>query len=207
MEGRHRASSKSMKGLLGKQLADISDTLAKASARRDAEVKRRLTPQPKLSLAPNSSLRPPSTNSSLNSDAEATIGSESGRSVSFAGDYTQSAPRDLGQPDLNLPQTTTSMGSSHNKASVMIEQWTNEVTDEIIPMPSLRGGCVSNEDDPKVMLTQPEKSNITGNALNEDDDDDDDDIESMLLQLERLTATHIHAGTGHSGDTTSQMSE
>jgi len=40
MDRRRRASSATSKGLLSRQLASITDTLAKASQRRDAELKR-----------------------------------------------------------------------------------------------------------------------------------------------------------------------
>lgn len=44
------ASSDAMKGLLGRQLASIADTLARASQRRDAELKEKA--KPKSSIAP-----------------------------------------------------------------------------------------------------------------------------------------------------------
>lgn len=110
MEGRDRVNSSPRKGLLGRQLASISDTLAKASARRDAEVQRRLSPQPQLATTPDLSSRPSSTNSSLTSDAQGTIGSEFGRSVAFAGGHTGFVLQSFGHPNLNLPQTATFLG-------------------------------------------------------------------------------------------------
>lgn len=86
-------------------------------------------------------------------------------------------------------------------ALVKQEQSTNEMTDDSSPTASLRGGYVSNEEDPRTMIAQFEKADTTTSALKEDDDD----IESMLQQLERLKATHSHFSNDDSKGTAPRL--
>ncbi|KAF2832152.1 hypothetical protein CC86DRAFT_462519 [Ophiobolus disseminans] len=80
MDGRTRVNSDTMKGLLGRQLASITDTLARASQRRDTELRQKA--YFKSPPAPAAQVPSP-TNPSLTSDTEGT-GSDSGDSVGFA---------------------------------------------------------------------------------------------------------------------------
>jgi hypothetical protein len=72
MDSRNRASSIALKGLLNRQLSSISETLAKASKRRDEELQQRSTSKAQTVRSP--------TNLSLTSDTEGTA-SDSGGSV------------------------------------------------------------------------------------------------------------------------------
>lgn len=62
--------AEAMRGLLGRQLASISDTLAKASQRRDAEVQKRTVSAKQSSAPAVQSPDPSCANSSLTSDTE-----------------------------------------------------------------------------------------------------------------------------------------
>jgi hypothetical protein len=105
-DDRARARSTAMSGLLGQQLANISDTLAKASQRRNAEVQRR-SPQP---LAAPTAPAPGPTEFYLTSDIVAgssVIGSPSAPSHEPQTKPTLQSP---GQYDLDLSKANTIMG-------------------------------------------------------------------------------------------------
>jgi hypothetical protein len=68
MDHRTRANSDAMKGLLGRQLASITDVLAKASQRRDADTTRRSFETTTSSPVQMSDTYSPASNPSLISD-------------------------------------------------------------------------------------------------------------------------------------------
>jgi hypothetical protein len=78
MDSRGRASSIALKGLLNRQLSSISDTLAKASKRRDEELQ-----QLSATKAQNAQIVQSPISQSLTSDTEGTA-SDSGDSVGKA---------------------------------------------------------------------------------------------------------------------------
>ncbi|KAH7401944.1 hypothetical protein DE146DRAFT_449278 [Phaeosphaeria sp. MPI-PUGE-AT-0046c] len=85
----------------------------------------------------------------------------------------------------------------------------NDVIDDSTLTSSLRGGYGTVEDVPKIMLAQYGMGVTASNGKmgEEDDDDDDDDVKSMLLQLERLKATHTRSSNDSPKHTALQLGE
>jgi hypothetical protein len=110
----HRAGSNmdAMKGLLGKQLASITDTLAKASQRRDAEVKKRTIAKTSIAsaAAPTPPPAPLSIRPSLTSENEGTGSSDSSGIVVFRGNHSKPDQQNFTRFDLGLEQANSIMG-------------------------------------------------------------------------------------------------
>ncbi|KAH4005146.1 hypothetical protein HBI13_024800 [Parastagonospora nodorum] len=134
-----------MSGLLGKQLANISDTLAKASQRRNAEVQRR-SPQPPA--APTASAPVP-TEFYLTSDIVAGSSAIGSPSVPSHKPQTKPTLQSPGQYDLDLSKANTIMGEETAQAS-------------------LRGGYISDEDDSAKVLASFETKGAAANAHREE---------------------------------------
>lgn len=92
-----------MSGLLGKQLANISDTLAKASQRRNAELQKR-SPQPPV--APTASAPAP-TEFYLTSNAVAGSSVIASPSALLHDSQTKPTLQSFGQYDIDPPKANT----------------------------------------------------------------------------------------------------
>jgi hypothetical protein len=100
-------NSITMKELLGRQLASITDTLAKASQRRDAEIRRRSGSKSSAVLAPSVSS---ATTPRLTSDTEGSAGGDPGDSVAFGGLQKSPNIEEFSGFDRDQPQTNRIMG-------------------------------------------------------------------------------------------------
>lgn len=87
MDRRARGNSLAMRGLLGRQIASITDTLAKASQRRETELQQRAAQNPPIAHVPQLYPAPsPQSGPSMTSDTGSSGGSDSGISgVLFLG--------------------------------------------------------------------------------------------------------------------------
>jgi hypothetical protein len=141
-----------MMGLFGKQLASITNTLAKASQRRDAELQRRMSPKPPVAPATHIPSAASPTDLSLTSDTEESTSSVSGGdSVVFGGRRTKPNMQTFERYDLDLPQANTIIGWIYVMPKVH-EPLTNELTDEKTPRGFMRGGYATDDEDLTNML-------------------------------------------------------
>jgi hypothetical protein len=158
MDDRAGPHMDALKGLLGKQLASIADTLVKASQRRDAEVKKKSIAKTSIAsvaatLPPPT---PPSTRPSLTSENEGTGSSDHGDILVFRGNYNKSEQQNRAQFDLGLEEANIIMGWIDSMPTKVYEPLTNNLTDDVTPRGSPRGGSdsddCSDDDDPKAIL-------------------------------------------------------
>jgi septal ring factor EnvC (AmiA/AmiB activator) len=100
MDPRGRANSTAVKGLLGRQLASITDTLARASMRRDAELQKKAASELQGAPAVQAPF-PPSTSDPSSVDTDGTA-SESGGSAVV--DVSGKGPdmRDFGSEEADM---------------------------------------------------------------------------------------------------------
>jgi hypothetical protein len=204
MDGRARASSIALKGLLDRQLSSISDTLAKASKRRDEELQQRSATKAKDAQIVQS---PTPTNPSLKSDTEGTR-SESGDSVNkgpsaeefaFGGSRVED-PR--GRNDVSIQPPVTEV----HKTSA------DTLPGDIPTRGSLSGNYASDDEGPKTLLArfeqgEPSTTTTTETELHrilgldeiglEDNKTLDDMMQKMLAEMSQ--------GNGYDGDDVSSM--
>lgn len=153
MDGRDEANSAAMKGLLGRQLASITDTLARASQRRDAELLRRSASKPPAVPTAPLPQAPSPINPYLTSDTEDNRSTSSGGgSIAFGGQQTELVGRKFGQFDFDLLQANSIMGWSHAMPPRVHEPSTNELTDKKSPPGFLHGAYATDVEDPAELL-------------------------------------------------------
>jgi hypothetical protein len=197
------------RALLGRQLASITDTLAKASQRRDAEVKKRST-NPSVASTTHTPHSPPSSiNLSLISHNEGTGSSDPGGIVVFRDNHTEPTKLAFERFDLNQKQANDIMGWIDSMPTKVQEPLTDNVTDDTAPRVFLRVGDGSSNssdyEDPKEMLARLEtkltdgtydKNNMTAptSPLDRVDpitsSEEADDAKMMLAEMAPISRTN-----------------
>jgi hypothetical protein len=137
------AAPAAMTGMLGQQLANISDTLARASRRRDAEVQRRAASKSSAAPAVQAPAALSPTKPSRTSNTE---DSTSANSVVFIGHRKKFNTQVFSRFDLDLPQADGIMGWIRSIPATVYGH-TNVLIDDTTSCPSLRGGYRSDDDD------------------------------------------------------------
>jgi len=181
MDARTRTNSNAMKGLLGRQLASITDTLARASQRRDAELQQKANLKSPPAPAVQLPAAPSPTNPSLTSDTEGT-GSDSGDSVVLGGyqDVPNNNGFEIGKYEVDLPQANDISGRITSMPPEGCEPLTNACAGDTVTRDSLTGGYASNGDDPKKMLACIEQVEPFAVSYN------DTDPQQMLAHRDQL---------------------
>ncbi|KAF2034728.1 hypothetical protein EK21DRAFT_107856 [Setomelanomma holmii] len=159
--------SEVMKGLLGRQLVSITDTLSRASQRRDAEIRRRTALQKSSAPAFQSRLSSP-TNPSLTSDTECGA-SDSGESMVFSGRQTTPDLKGFHGFNLDLPQSTNILGWIRSMPPRVHGPLTDCIPGNDSPPTSLHEGYIPDGNDPKKMLASFDRPTPVTDALNEAD--------------------------------------
>jgi hypothetical protein len=206
------ANPAAMTGMLGQQLANISDTLARASRRRDAEVQRRTASKSSAAPAVQAPAAPSPTKPSLTSNTE---DSASGNSVVFIGHQKNFNTQVFSRFDLDQPQANRIMGWIRSMPAT-VHGHTNVLIDDTTSCPSLRGGYRSDDDDdddedvrkmrthfaetdppidahetdPKHILAQLDRTN---SVINAGENLDPKKLQAELAQLDSLRAVRTEA--------------
>ncbi|KAF9692623.1 hypothetical protein EKO04_009519 [Ascochyta lentis] len=187
MDHRRRASSTASIGLLSRQLASITDTLAKASQRRDAELKK---------VRGSAKVSPVTTVSDLRATKYAAKGT-----TSFGAPATSTRASDASHIGDNSRAMLAELESLRDAEHVSDSQSNDEGDDDIGPKlaeldrpasPPLTTATAPTDDDPRQKLTELAVLSVTGRRevssnINEDEhDDDDDDINILRMRLQNL---------------------
>ncbi|KAF1360282.1 hypothetical protein EJ07DRAFT_177603 [Lizonia empirigonia] len=163
MDRQQRTSSATSKGL-PEQLASIADTLAKASQRRDAEVKKLLRPSETSTLGTGQAL--------TSKPAPLTPVNHPDRICS----KTPSA-------QLDGATSTTSESRAGNDRKVSV------TTNCDASLTTKRAGGTSHiEDDPRAMLAELRSLRGAAALPDSQDHDESDDVKGMLAELDRLAS-------------------
>jgi hypothetical protein len=189
------ANSTAVSGLLGRQLASISDTLVRASRRRDAEVQRRAASRSSAAPAVQAPVAPSPTKPSLTSNTEDSAPSNS---VVFPGHQKNFTTQKFGRFDRDQPQADRIMGWIRSIPATVYGH-TNVFIDDTTPRPSLRSGYESNGDDDSDV-----KKMRAHFAAGPPTDAHEIDPKHKLAQLDR---TNFAVGAGESLDPKKLLAE
>jgi hypothetical protein len=195
MNDQARANPAAMTGLLVRQLASISETLVRASRRRDAEVQRRTASRSSAASAVQAPAAPSPANPSPTSNTE---GNVSCNSVVFTGRQKLSKAQGFSQFDLDQPQADRITGWIRS-ISATVYGYTNVFIDGTTPRPPLHGDFRTDEDDGdlKKMRAQFAKTNLSTEAH-------ETDTKHRLAQLDR---TNPAVGAGEDLDSKKLLAE